>query len=238
MPEEKLIVSAYKPGGKYRQLALFGGIFILALTLGWIWGGQTFSSAMTEKRDTEAELERLTSKFSEVQEQVNRLQTNATIDKVAMENARQEIIGLQNQLYIRDEEINLFRELMQDKSQPTGLSVGDLKFVQLEDGRIRYLWVARQKTEKMQSLGVFADVYILARKGDKQISLSLSDLDEAVEKLPVRLKFKYFAISQGILTIPEGVKPEKVRISLRYTWKDTPQFDQLFDWKLESYTNR
>ena len=143
------------------------------------------------------------------------------------------MIGLQRQIYQRDEELKLYRELLQDNDQPNGLSVGDLNLVPMDDGRIRYRWVARQKTVKMKTLSVYAEVWILGMQGDEEVSLSVADLDDQIKRLPIKLEFKYFSINQGILTLPEGFEPDKVRITLRYTWMNKAQSDQKFDWKLE-----
>ena len=103
----------------------------------------------------------------------------------------------------------------------------------LEDGRIRYRWVARQKTAKMKTLSVYAEMWVLGRQGEEEVSLSLADLDEEVKRLPIKLEFKYFSINQGILKLPEGFEPEQVRVALRYTWMDKTQSDQKFDWEIE-----
>ena len=165
--------------------------------------------------------------------ELSRVALSAEVDMAALENSRQEMIGLQRQIYQRDEELKLYRELLQDNNQPNGLSVSGLNLVALEDGRIRYLWVARQKTVKMKTLSVYAQMWVIGRQGQEEVSLSLADLDEQVQRLPLKLEFKYFSINQGILNLPEGFEPEKVRVTLRYTWMDKAQSDQKFDWEIE-----
>ena len=133
----------------------------------------------------------------------------------------------------RDQELKLYRELLQDNDQPNGLSVSDVNLIAMDDGRIRYRWVARQKTAKMQTLSVYADVWIIGIQNEKEVSLPLNELDDEVSRLPVKLEFKYFSINQGILRLPEDFEPDKVRVSLRYSWMDKAQSDQKFDWKIE-----
>ena len=58
----------------------------------------------------------------------------------------------------------------------------------------------------------------------------LSDLDDELEKMPIRLKFKYFSINQGILSLPAGFNPDNVRITLRYSWSKAVNYDQNFRW--------
>jgi hypothetical protein len=165
--------------------------------------------------------------------ELSRVALSAEVDMAALEKSRQEMIELQQQIYQRDEELELYRELLQDNSQPNGLSVSDLNLIALEDGRIRYRWVARQKTVKMKTLSVYAEMWIIGRQGEEEVILSLADLDDQVKRLPIKREFKYFSIIQGILKLPQGFEPEKVRITLRYTWMDKFQSDQKFDWKIE-----
>ena len=70
------------------------------------------------------------------------------VDEAALENSRQEMIVLQRSIYQRDEELKLYRELLRDKNQPDGLSVAEFRLSSLDDGRIEYRWVARQKTSE------------------------------------------------------------------------------------------
>jgi len=143
------------------------------------------------------------------------------------------MIGLQRQIYRRDEELKLYQELLQDNDQPNGLSSGDLKLVAMEDGRVRYRWVARQKSAKMKVLSVYSDMWVLGTRDGQEVILALNTLDDQIKTLPVKLEFKYFSINQGILEMPEGFEPEQIRITLKYSWMATVQSDRKFDWKLE-----
>lgn len=233
MIERKPIVISYRPGQTYWLIA-FVVIFVAAiLFLGKFWGTAVTEWEVAEKAELEVENLDLEARLTEAVSELSRLKLSSEVDAAALENSRQEMIGLQRQIYQRDEELKLYRELLQDNDQPNGLSVGDLNLVPMDDGRIRYRWVARQKTVKMKTLSVYAEVWILGMQGDEEVSLSVADLDDQIKRLPIKLEFKYFSINQGILTLPEGFEPDKVRITLRYTWMNKAQSDQKFDWKLE-----
>jgi hypothetical protein len=233
MIEGKPIVISYRPGQTYWLIA-FVVIFVAAiLFLGKFWGTAVTEWEVAEKAELEVKNLDLEARLTEAASELSRLKLSSEVDAAALENSRQEMIGLQRQIYQRDEELKLYRELLQDNDQPNGLSVGDLNLVPMDDGRIRYRWVARQKTVKMKTLSVYAEVWILGMQGDEEVSLSVADLDDQIKRLPIKLEFKYFSINQGILTLPEGFEPDKVRITLRYTWMNKAQSDQKFDWKLE-----
>lgn len=233
MAERKPIVITYRPGQGYWLVGGLLVVVIVALFLGRYWGSKVFDREMLEKVELEKRTTQLEAELIENNRNLSRIKLSAEVDAVALENTRQEMIGLQRQIYRRGEELKLYQELLQDKNQPKGLSVSDLNLVAMGDGRFKYRWVARQKTVKMQTLSVYSEMWVLGTQGDQEVSLPLDMLDDQVKKLPIKLEFKYFSINQGIVRLPEGFEPEQVRITLRYTWMKEVQSDQKFDWKLE-----
>jgi hypothetical protein len=233
MTERKPIVITYRPGQGYWLVGGLLVVVIVALFLGRYWGSKVFDREMLEKVELEKRTTQLEAELIENNRNLSRIKLSAEVDAVALENTRQEMIGLQRQIYRRGEELKLYQELLQDKNQPKGLSVSDLNLVAMDDGRFKYRWVARQKTVKMQTLSVYSEIWILGMQGDQEVSLPLDMLDDQVKKQPIKLEFKYFSINQGIVQLPEGFEPEQVRITLRYTWMKEVQSDQKFDWKLE-----
>ena len=233
MTERKPIVITYRPGQGYWLVGGLLVVVVVALFLGRYWGSKVFDREMLEKVELEKRTTQLEAELIENNRNLSRIKLSAEVDAVALENTRQEMIGLQRQIYRRGEELKLYQELLQDKNQPKGLSISDLNLVAMDDGRFKYRWVARQKTVKMQTLSVYSEIWILGMQGDQEVSLPLDMLDDQVKKLPIKLEFKYFSINQGIVQLPEGFEPEQVRITLRYTWMKEAQSDQKFDWKLE-----
>ena len=233
MTERKPIVITYRPGQGYWLVGGLLVVVIVALFFGRYWGSKVFDREMLEKVELEKRTTQLEAELIENNRNLSRIKLSAEVDAVALENTRQEMIGLQRQIYRRGEELKLYQELLQDKNQPKGLSVSDLNLVAMDDGRFKYRWVARQKTVKMQTLSVYSEMWVLGTQGDQEVSLPLDMLDDQVKKLPIKLEFKYFSINQGIVQLPEGFEPEQVRITLRYTWMKEAQSDQKFDWKLE-----
>jgi len=233
MIERKPVVINYRPGHIYWVLFFVASLVVALLLLGKLWGTFVSDWELAEKAELEIRAEALEAKLFDQTDELSRIKLSAEVDTAALEKSRKEMIGLQRQIYQRDQELKLYRELLQDNDQPNGLSVSDVNLIAMDDGRIRYRWVARQKTAKMQTLGVYADVWVIGIQNEKEVSLPLNQLDEEISRLPVKLEFKYFSINQGILRLPEGFEPDKVRVSLRYSWMDKAQSDQKFDWKIE-----
>jgi hypothetical protein len=233
MAESKPVVINYSPAQKYWLIAAVIAVLFTVLVTGKFWGNEISAKELAAKAALEVQVAKLEAELAEQSAELSRFSLSSKVDAAALENSRQEMIGLQREIYSRDEELRLYRELLQDSKQPSGLSVGDINLVAMEDGRIRYRWVARQKTAKMKTLSVYAAMWVLGSQDGESVKLSIAELDEQIEQLPISLDFKYFSINQGILQLPEGFIPEQVQITLRYTWMDRIQSDQKFDWILE-----
>jgi len=233
MSEVKSIVVSYRPRLVY--LAVFGlcALVLLALFSGKFWGDRSFSQEMQEKRRLETLFRDLSNTVAEQQEELGRLRLGLKVDEAALENSRQEMIVLQRSIYQRDEELKLYRELLRDRDQEDGLSVADIRLTNLNDGRIDYLWVARQKTSKMKTLQVLAEIWILGEQNGESVEISIQELDAGITEFPLQLEFKYFSINRGVLSLPDDFEPAQVRLVLRYPWMEKAQFDMKYDWKLE-----
>ena len=161
MIEGKPIVITYRPGQKYVLLALVLAAVAALLVVGKLWGTALSNQQLAEMLRLEEKTVELQAQLDDKSAELSRVALSAEVDMAALEKSRQEMIGLQQQIYQRDEELELYRELLQDNNQPNGLSVSDLNLSVLEDGRIRYRWVARQKTAKMKTLSVYADMWVI-----------------------------------------------------------------------------
>jgi len=232
MRESRSIVVRYRPGQKYVLSIGLAVLLILTLFAGKFWGGRFFESEMREK----GRLEELTVDQAEIiaeqKLQLRAAQLSSEVDAAALESARQEMIVLQKNVYQRDEQLKLYRELLQDSTQPDGLSVTDLKLSD-SGGMISYRWVVRQKAAKMKTIEVLGEVWVIGSKGGRLVELSLADLDDTIVALPIKIKFKYFSINRGVIKLPEGFDPKQIRITLRYPNKGALEYDQKYDWSVE-----
>tara|TARA_B110000967_G_C18900567_1_gene574571 strand:+ start:1728 stop:2432 length:705 start_codon:yes stop_codon:yes gene_type:complete len=233
MSEVKSIVVPYRPTLIYMLAAVFAVLMAGAFFFGKSSERQILKDEMHEKARLEIAADKLATSVTYLQQQLSRVELNLQVDSAALESTRQEMIVLQKSIYLRDEELKLYRELLQDGSQPNGLSVADLKFNRLDDGRISYRWVARQKTEKMKTLSVSANFWVSGLLAGKETRLTLAELDPEIAQLPLKMEFKYFSISRGVMTLPDNFEPRQVRVTLRYPWMEKTQFDQKYDWQVE-----
>ena len=209
------------------------GVLLLALFIGALFGDRAFVETITNNQQLKKEITELEDNLASSQSALIRLQLSADVDAAALEKARQKMVDMQSQIYRRDQELVLYREMLQDNKQPNGLSLYDLKLTEIGDRRFRYLWVARQKIEEMKALTVHVNIWVVGSQGEELVSLPLNKLDAEVKSLPIKVSYKYFSINEGTMELPEGFTPQSVRVTLRYPWMKAPQFDQNFDWQME-----
>ena len=123
--------------------------------------------------------------------------------------------------------------MLQDNSQSTGLSVGDLRIEKVVERLFQYHWVVQQKTHEAKNLQVNAKIWVIGIQDGKKKILPLSEIDAEIDDLPIQLSLKYFSINRGLVELPKGFSPEFMRISLRYPWIKKPQFDKKFVWQVQ-----
>ena len=233
MPDKHPSVTYYRPIHIWTAVAI--GLLLLAgvhfaiyilsdnKLLEYREGNQNLQNRVTE----------LSEKLQVSQSELDRLQISIQVDTAALEQARQQMVEMQQQIYRRDQELELYRQMLQDGDQPSGLSVGELKLTAIDDRHFRYYWVARQRSDQAKKLQVNAKLWVTGLQDAQVVSLPLYQLDEKLDAFPIELQFKYFVINEGVLQLPEGFTPQSVRVTLRYSWMKRPQIDQSFDWQIE-----
>jgi len=233
MAERRSVVVTHREGYKYWLFSAFLGVFIVSFIIGIWWQQNRQEGLQTEHQALSEQVLRLGKSLDIKTTELEMMRLNIAVDAAALENARQEMIVLQKQVFENEEQLGLYRELLSDGSQPSGLSVTKFSLTQISKKQLAYRWVARQKTAKMQITNVIAEITVIGSQGDRVLTLPLSNLDSNIVEMPIRLKFKYFSINQGVLSLPEGFYPDKVRIVLRYSWSKKASYDKTFDWVVE-----
>jgi hypothetical protein len=230
MTERRSIVVTHRMGYKYWLSGSLLAVGLSFLILGKWWGQAELAGVINERQQLMSKVAALVASLDLKSTELERVRLNAAVDSAALENTRQEIIVLQKNINRNEEQLGLYKELLGDSNQPTGLSITAFDLTPLDKGRFAYRWVARQKTSKMQTSEIIADISIIGLTGTKVNTVLLSNLDDEIEKMPIKLTFKYFSINQGVLSLPEGFNPDKVRIQLRYSWSTAVSYDQNFNW--------
>lgn len=233
MLEDRPVVITYRPGRRLRWISLALSAVIVAFFVGRYWDGQKSAQLLVEKLELEKKIGDVESALLLREEQLRNVLLSSEVDQAALENTRQQMVIMQRQIHARDEDLRLYNDLLQDNDSPSGLSVSDFNLHLIDPTRVRYRWVARQKSSKTRLLSVYAYMEIHGKVDGNNSILDLSEVNEQIDAMPLKIEFKYFSIQQGILQLPDNFEPYSVRISLKYTWEADELITQDFDWKYE-----
>jgi hypothetical protein len=217
-------------------LGCIAGVVLLLVGFslaGFYYGDKTYSNNQQYIEELESMLDQQSEKLVARQQALVAIELTAKVDAAALEQSRQQMLDMQKQIYRRDQELKLYREMLQDNNGAIGISVSDFHIERAGEDLFQYDWVALQKTHEAKKLRVNANIWVIGQQNGEVISLPLHEIDAEVDDLPIQLKFKYFSINRGLIRLPEGFNPEFVKVTLRYPWVKKPQFDKKFVWQVQ-----
>lgn len=231
---QRSIVVKRIPGYKSWLFLAFLSVVIVSLSIGYSFSRSTLKELTAEKNKATNLVSELELLLAETNRQTQILKLDNEVDSIALENSRQELILLQGRLDANEEQLLLYRELLQEDDQSNGLSVVRFELQELSKKQFSYRWIAKQRTEKMGLANVIAEVFVIGEFEGQSSSIGLSDLDAEIDEFPIQLKFKYFSINQGTLEFPDGFDPAEVKFDLRYSWNKKKAYTETFDWMVGS----
>ena len=200
---------------------------------GFFYGDKTAANDRKYIEDLEISYDQLSEKLAASRQALVAVELTAKVDAAALEQTRQQMLDMQKQIYRREQELTLYREMLQDNSGSTGLSVSDFHIEKAGEGLFQYDWVAIQKTHEAKKLRVNANIWVIGKQDGQVKTLPLNEIDADIDDLPIQLKLRYFSINRGLVRLPEGFNPEFVKVTLRYPWIEKPQFDKKFVWQVQ-----
>ena len=230
MDIQKSIVVKRIPSFKPLLWVVLVSSIIFSLMFGYSFSQYSVKDLIHENNRLRDLVSKLEISLADSQRQIQILEIDSKVESGALENTRQEIMLLQGQLNANEEQLLLYRQLLQDGDQFKGLSVVKFELHELSERQFSYRWILRQKTEKMALANVFSEIFILGKYKNQSSTIALSDLDSELSEFPIPLKLKFFLINQGVLELPDGFDPLQIQITSRYSWNKKTAYNDTFDW--------
>ncbi|MBQ0713209.1 MAG: hypothetical protein KBT53_09630 [Porticoccus sp.] len=232
-PSHKLVVRPHKPDNRKREIGLWlllaGTVFFVGILLGM----QLFDQAMVDKRQQADELEVLQVQFGEISQKLANAELASNVDRVALEYVRQLVTSLQSEMAVDEEELGLYRNLLQEGGSESGLLIGELLLKQhSEQEGITYRLVVQQKEKKLKRIKVSIKIDVVGVQDGKEVTISLENFDDQLERSPIKTEFKYFHVVEGVLKIPSGFQPRVIAVSLMKVGVSSSQVERQFDWRV------
>lgn len=232
-PSHKLVVRPHKPDNRKREIGLWLLLAGTVFSVGILLGMQLFDQAMVDKREQADELEVLQVQFGEISQKLVNAELASNVDRVALEYVRQLVTSLQSEMAVDEEELGLYRNLLQEGGSESGLLIGDLLLKQhSEQGGLTYRLVVQQKEKKLKRIKVSIKIDVLGVQDGKEVTIGLENFDDQLEQSPIKAEFKYFHVVEGALAIPPGFQPQLIAVYLMKVGVSSSQVERQFDWRV------
>lgn len=170
---------------------------------------------------------------TELERQLADIRLSQVVDHDSNESLRQTIKSLRDDLSAAQEEVRFYRQLMAPSEAQRGLRVE--KF-QLNPGQnadeIKYRLLLTQVVERHDWASGVVTVDVAGSWDNEQVVLPLTELTK-LDSYPLRFRFRYLQDFTGVLTIPEGLTPERVIVTAATSGKQGKRIQRTFNWTLE-----
>ena len=232
---QQLIVQPHHPGRRRVEMLIWISLAVLLFLLGLLLGYRFFGSEMVEKRHQQNELENLQLQVVGMEQKLTNSVLASKIDRMALEEVRQVVASLQTELAVDEEELSLYRNLLQTEGREKGLLIGELMLKPVSDSEqgVAYRLVVQQKETKLKRIKVNITMTLKGLKDGKEELLGLELIDTQVESSPILAEFKYFHILEGTAELPVGFSPQTLAVEIWKKGVSSSRVERSFDWNVE-----
>lgn len=178
---------------------------------------------MSEKRLLDVVVEQQKTQLQGAEQELLRVVAAAEIDRHSLKQVHKSLARLQSTLASSEEELWLYRHLLQDKAGGEGPFNSTLKLQAGEADEIVYkLLIYRKRSKQNKDITVN---YLLTVKGSGE------DFTVDAESVGAqKATFKYFHVVEGDFRLPQGFTPEALEIRI---WKEQDAVTtQVFPWEV------
>lgn len=238
--QEKMVVVPHRPKSRlFFTVAVVSGILISAFggfTYGYYQTLMTQQSEAATRQSLTNDLAELQIENSELRRQISFMDSASVVDRRANEEVQSTISELRDQVASLEQDVTRYRQVVSGETADTGLVISqfDLDPVSGSD-MYRYKLVMRQQDADGDSyLEGHVNVNLLGTRGEEQVALPLKDISVEQDEVDIFLRFKYFQIIEGELSLPEGFTPESAQIAAVSIEPVEKSINQNFSWEVEN----
>lgn len=166
-----------------------------------------------------------------LREKVAVLERSGQIDRLAAQEVKDELVGLQHELQTAREEVAFYRGIMAPGEVKPGLRIHRFTLDEgLESGRFEYDLVLTQLKRNDRYVSGHVKWKIIGRQGDEIRELDLAAVNGPASG-ELSFRFRYFQHLTGAISLPAGFQAEEVILSVQATGKKAPApVEQSFQW--------
>lgn len=209
---------------------LAGGVMLLLL--GFLAGSRYLGGEMEAKRVLVAAVEAAREELELQRQQLINNEIAAQVDRQSLEQVRKAVAKLESELLERQQELELYRNLVKDDGQGDGLYIEPPRISGGEPAGYSYRIAVRQRAAVLKSVKVAVDVTIKGDLDGKPKTFALAELDPSLGKGRIEVTFKYFQVIEGTLHLPPGFQPRQLVVALSEAGSRARK-EETFNWLVE-----
>ena len=199
--------------------------------LGKLHGAEDLKALRTEHALLERVHKKLVKESEALRERVAILDRSSQIDRLAAKEVQDKLGSLQEDLQEARVEIEFYRGIVAPGDVKPGLRIYRFTLKNgSQPGQFRYDLVLTQLKRNDRYVKGLVNWKIVGTVDDEIHELDLAAVTKS-ETGPLKFRFRYFQHFTGVISLPEGYKPQAVILSIKATGKKAPEpVEQTFEW--------
>lgn len=171
---------------------------------------------------------------ADMQAKVQEVQAQHDVDVAALELARKALLTRDGRVAELEASLSFYRGLMAPEEGKQGVVLKAPQWIAgAEAGVYHYRAVVSQVDRKHSVVKGSMTVVLLGEQNGEPAEFALHNISASHDEKRVLLRFKYFQVIEGHLTLPSGFSPRQVRVELNITKPKKKQSTALFAWQVQ-----
>jgi hypothetical protein len=224
----------------FQSIALLVVSLFAALALSWMTydiGRNRGASEILDADIIRSGFEKQASTFQKtsrtIYQELLELQHQLKMEQAVQQELKSQIFQLQSELVTAREELTFYQQIVAPEKLSGPINLQSLKLFSTPNKQhYRYQIILVQTQQRRELLTGVVELSLDAQKGERLQTFSMKELSLS-DSDPIRFSFRYFQTLEGVLIVPEGFDPLKIRLRaiLRGNQrKGESDIDEEFDW--------
>lgn len=213
-------------------VALLLALMLALLAIAYLAGSRHFSANVAAYRAERANLVEMREELDRLRQELVNREVAEQVDSASLEAMRQLVVDMQAQLASREEELVLYRNLMEEDEESHGLQVDSVSLRQApEANSFQYRIVVRRRSDLSESVDASVSLSIEGTREGERVSVPFNEVDLSLQEDALSIRFKYFKVLRGTFVLPPDFVP--VRVVLTVMEKNDPGTLRIVDFPWE-----
>ena len=200
---------------------------IFSLTGYWL-GNKDGISLRAEKTQLIKTVNEINTQLEDSQRQLVMQKQISKVDQAANIHAGNSMDSQHQQIRELERELKFFRNIMAPEESLKGLQLSRFTWQKQKENLFTWQLSLMQAGSQGRSVSGFANIELIALKGDKEVTVPLLSEDK---KERFNYRFRYFQHLTGSVIIDAGLIPLSIKVVAHPTLKGQPSIEKHFPWQ-------